>query len=291
MNRELNRGGQCYYLHNRVETIDLRAQRVQNMCPEARIGIAHGQMDEASLSAVWQQLMNGEIDILVCTTIIETGIDVSNCNTLVIEDADRMGLAQLYQIRGRVGRSTRKAYAYFTFRRNKVLNEVAVKRLNAIKEFTSFGSGFKIAMRDLQIRGAGSVLGKTQSGFMSSVGYDLYIKLLNQAIAVQRGEKPKTEKSDCVVDISVDAFIPDKYISNTSNRIEAYKKIASLETRDDVSDLLDELIDRYGDVPESVMGLIEISLMRVQAASLGLPKSYSARTRLFFTAQNFRRLI
>ena len=148
LNRELNRGGQCYYLHNRVETIDLRAQRVQNMCPEARIGIAHGQMDEASLSAVWQQLMNGEIDILVCTTIIETGIDVSNCNTLVIEDADRMGLAQLYQIRGRVGRSTRKAYAYFTFRRNKVLNEVAVKRLNAIKEFTSFGSGFKIAMRD-----------------------------------------------------------------------------------------------------------------------------------------------
>ena len=290
LNRELNRGGQCYYLHNRVETIDLRAQRVQNMCPEARIGIAHGQMDEASLSAVWQQLMNGEIDILVCTTIIETGIDVSNCNTLVIEDADRMGLAQLYQIRGRVGRSTRKAYAYFTFRRNKVLNEVAVKRLNAIKEFTSFGSGFKIAMRDLQIRGAGSVLGKTQSGFMSSVGYDLYIKLLNQAIAVQRGEKPKTEKSDCVVDISVDAFIPDKYISNTSNRIEAYKKIASLETRDDVSDLLDELIDRYGDVPESVMGLIEISLMRVQAASLGITEIVQRKDTVIFYGSKFSQI-
>ncbi|MBQ3008845.1 MAG: transcription-repair coupling factor, partial [Oscillospiraceae bacterium] len=161
LNRELNRGGQCYYLHNRVETIDLCVQRVQKMVPEARIGVAHGKMDEASLSAVWQQLMNGDIDILVCTTIIETGIDVSNANTLVIENADQMGLAQLYQIRGRVGRSTRKAYAYFTFRKDKVLNEIAVKRLNAIKEFTSFGSGFKIAMRDLQIRGAGSILGKT----------------------------------------------------------------------------------------------------------------------------------
>ena len=287
LNRELNRGGQCYYLHNRVETIDLCVQRVQKMAPEARIGVAHGKMDEASLSAVWQQLMNGEIDILVCTTIIETGIDVSNANTLVIEDADYMGLAQLYQIRGRVGRSTRKAYAYFTFRKDKVLNEIAVKRLNAIKEFTSFGSGFKIAMRDLQIRGAGSILGKTQSGFMMSIGYDLYIKLLNQAIAVERGEKIKTEKSDCVIDISVDAFIPDSFISSTVNRIEAYKRIASLETADDVDDLIDELVDRYGDVPDSVMGLIDISLLRVLAASLGITEIVQRKENIIFYGDKF----
>ncbi len=287
LNRELNRGGQCYYLHNRVETIDLCVQRVQKMVPEARIGVAHGKMDEASLSAVWQQLMNGEIDILVCTTIIETGVDVSNANTLVIEDADYMGLAQLYQIRGRVGRSTRKAYAYFTFRKDKVLNEIAVKRLNAIKEFTSFGSGFKIAMRDLQIRGAGSILGKTQSGFMMSIGYDLYIKLLNQAIAIERGEKVKTEKSDCVIDISVDAFIPDKFISSTANRIEAYKRIASLETEEDVDDLIDELVDRYGDVPESVMGLIDISLLRVLAASLGITEIVQRKENIIFYGDRY----
>ncbi len=287
LNRELNRGGQCYYLHNRVETIDLCVQRVQKMAPEARIGVAHGKMDEASLSAVWQQLMNGEIDILVCTTIIETGIDVSNANTLVIEDADYMGLAQLYQIRGRVGRSTRKAYAYFTFRKDKVLNEIAVKRLNAIKEFTSFGSGFKIAMRDLQIRGAGSILGKTQSGFMMSIGYDLYIKLLNQAIAIEKGEKIKTEKSDCVIDISVDAFIPDSFISSTANRIEAYKRIASLETEDDVSDLIDELVDRYGDVPDSVMGLVDISLLRVLAASLGITEIVQRKENIIFYGNKY----
>jgi len=287
LNRELNRGGQCYYLHNRVETIDLCVQRVQKMVPDARIGVAHGKMDEATLSAVWQQLMNGEIDILVCTTIIETGIDVPNANTLVIEDADRMGLAQLYQIRGRVGRSTRKAYAYFTFKKDKVLNEIAVKRLNAIKEFTSFGSGFKIAMRDLQIRGAGSILGKTQSGFMMSIGYDLYIKLLNQAIAIERGEKVKTEKSDCVIDISVDAFIPDKFISSTANRIEAYKRIASLESEDDVSDLIDELVDRYGDVPDSVMGLIDISLLRVLAASLGITEIVQRKENIIFYGDKF----
>ncbi len=287
LNRELNRGGQCYYLHNRVETIDLCVQRVQKMVPEARIGVAHGKMDEATLSAVWQQLMNGEIDILVCTTIIETGIDVPNANTLVIEDADRMGLAQLYQIRGRVGRSTRKAYAYFTFRKDKVLTEIAVKRLNAIKEFTSFGSGFKIAMRDLQIRGAGSILGKTQSGFMMSIGYDLYIKLLNQAIAIEKGEKIKTEKSDCVIDISVDAFIPDKFISSTANRIEAYKRIASLESEEDVSDLIDELIDRYGDVPDSVMGLVDISLLRVLAASLGITEIVQRKDNIIFYGEKY----
>lgn len=287
LNRELNRGGQCYYLYNRVETIDNCALRVQKMCPNARVAVAHGQMNEATLSGVWQQLINGEIDILVCTTIIETGIDVPNCNTLIIEDSDRMGLSQLYQIRGRVGRSTRKAYAYFTFQRNKVLNEVAVKRLNAIREFTNFGSGFKIAMRDLQIRGAGSILGKTQSGFMSSIGYDLYVKLLNQAIAVEKGEEIKTEKSDCLIDITVDAFIPEKYIPYTQNRIESYKRIAALENEDDVSDLLDELVDRYGDVPQSVMGLIDISLLRVMASSVGIKEVVQRKDQLIFYSDDF----
>ncbi len=290
LNRELNRGGQCYYLHNRVETIDNCALRVQRMCPNARIAVAHGQMDEATLSGVWQQLINGEIDILVCTTIIETGIDVPNCNTLVIEDSDRMGLSQLYQIRGRVGRSTRKSYAYFTFQRNKVLNEIAVKRLNAIREFTNFGSGFKIAMRDLQIRGAGSILGKTQSGFMASIGYDLYVKLLNQAIAVEKGEEIKTEKSDCLIDITVDAYIPEKYIPYTQNRIESYKRIASLENEEDVSDLLDELIDRYGDVPQSVMGLIDISLLRVMASSVGIYEVVQRKDQLMFYSQDFAKV-
>ena len=290
LNRELNRGGQCYYLYNRVETIDNCALRVQKMCPNARIAVAHGQMDEAALSGVWQQLINGEIDILVCTTIIETGIDVPNCNTLIIEDSDRMGLSQLYQIRGRVGRSTRKAYAYFTFQRNKVLNEIAVKRLNAIREFTNFGSGFKIAMRDLQIRGAGSILGKTQSGFMSSIGYDLYVKLLNQAIAVEKGEEIKTEKSDCLIDITVDAYIPEKYIPYTQNRIESYKRIAALENEEDVSDLLDELIDRYGDVPQSVMGLIDISLLRVMASSVGINEVVQRKDQLMFYSADFAKV-
>ncbi len=287
LRRELNRGGQCYYLHNRVETIDRAAQRVAMMCPDARIGVAHGQMDEGSLSTVWQQLINGEIDILVCTTIIETGVDVPNCNTLIVEDADRMGLAQLYQIRGRVGRSTRKAYAYFTFRRDKALNETAVKRLSAIKEFTSFGSGYRIAMRDLQIRGAGSVLGKVQSGFMTTVGYDLYIKLLNQAISLMKGETPKTRKSDCVIDISVDAYIPEDYIEAAVNRIEAYKRIAALESEKDVEDLVDELIDRYGDVPPSVLGLMDISLMRVKAAALGISEIQQRKDGMIFFSDRF----
>ncbi len=287
LNRELNRGGQCYYLHNRVETIDMAAQRVAMMCPDARIAVAHGQMDEKDLSRVWQQLINGEIDILVCTTIIETGVDVPNCNTLIVEESDKMGLAQLYQIRGRVGRSTRKAYAYFTFRKDKALNEIAVKRLNAIKEFTSFGSGYRIAMRDLQIRGAGSVLGRTQSGFMTAVGYDLYIKLLNQAIALMKGEEVKTVKSDCVIDIATDAYIPEDYISSTQNRIEAYKRIAALETEDDVDDLIDEFVDRYGDVPKSVLGLMDVSLIRVKAAAIGISEIQQRRDGMIFYSDKF----
>ena len=268
--RELGRGGQVYYLHNRVETIEQCAARVGKLVPGARIGIAHGTMTEEQISSVWQQLLDNEIDVLVCTTLIETGVDVRNCNTLIIENADRMGLSQLYQIRGRVGRSNRKAYAYFTFQRDKVLTEVAAKRLSAIREFTSFGSGFRIAMRDLQIRGAGSLLGHSQHGHMEAVGYELYVKMLNQAITAAKGEAPPPDKSDCLVDITVDAYLPEEYIPDAPGRIEAYKRIAAITNREDAGDVLDELIDRYGDPPRSVQGLVDISLVRVTAARAGV---------------------
>lgn len=268
--KELARGGQVYYLHNRVDSIDACAGMVGQMVPGARIATAHGKMTEEQLSKVWQQLLDGEVDILVCTTLIETGVDVRNCNTLIIEDADKMGLAQLYQIRGRVGRSGRKAYAYFTFRRDRVLTDVAAKRLSAIREFTSFGSGFRIAMRDLQIRGAGSLLGQSQHGHMEAVGYDLYVKILNNAIAMAKGEELQPDKSECLIDITVDAYIPECYIAEAAGRIEAYKRIAAIETQEDAQDVLDELIDRYGDVPDSVAGLVDISLVRVSAARAGI---------------------
>ena len=268
--KELARGGQVYYLHNRVDNIESTAARVQRMAPGARVGIAHGKMTEEELNPVWQKLLNGELDVLVCTTLIETGIDVRNCNTLIIEDADRMGLAQLYQLRGRVGRSGRKAYAYFTFRRDKTLSDIAQKRLSAIREFTAFGSGFRIAMRDLQIRGAGSLLGHSQHGHMEAVGYDLYVKMLGQAIATARGETPPPDKSDCLVDISIDAYLPEDYIPDPAGRIEAYKRIAAIETTADAEDVLDELIDRYGSPPKSVQGLVDVSLVRVTAARVGI---------------------
>ena len=268
--KELARGGQVYYLHNRVQTIEECAARVGKMVPGARVGVAHGKMTEEQISSVWQQLLDNEIDVLVCTTLIETGVDVRNCNTLIIENADRMGLSQLYQIRGRVGRSARKAYAYFTFQRDKVLTEIASKRLSAIREFTSFGSGFRIAMRDLQIRGAGNLLGHSQHGHMEAVGYDLYVKMLGQAIAAAKGEAPEPDKSDCLVDLTVDAFLPEEYIPDPAGRIEAYKRIAAIETPGDAEDVLDELIDRYGDPPKSVQGLVDVSLVRVTAARAGI---------------------
>ncbi len=288
MKKELARGGQVYYLHNRVDTIEACAARVGQMVPGSRVGIAHGKMTEDQISRVWQQLLDGEIDILVCTTLIETGIDVRNCNTLIIEEADRMGLSQLYQIRGRVGRSGRKAYAYFTFHRDKVLTDVAAKRLSAIREFTSFGSGFRIAMRDLQIRGAGNVLGQSQHGHMEAVGYDLYVKLLNQAIAEEKGETLAPDKSDCLIDITVDAYIPESYIPDAAGRIEAYKRIAAISNAEDASDVLDELIDRYGDVPESVSGLIDISLIRMKAARAAIDEIGQRRDELVLYSEALR---
>lgn len=270
ISKELRRGGQVYYIHNRIETIVHKASKLQKLLPEARIGIAHGQTSESELSEIWRQLIDHEIDVLVCTTLIETGVDVPNVNTLIIEDADKLGLSQLYQLRGRVGRSNRRAFAYFTFRRGKVLTEIASKRLNAIKEFTQFGSGFRIALRDLEIRGAGSILSGKQHGHMEAVGYDMYLRLLNEAIAEQKGEALPHSPEDCLVDIAIDAFIPEDYIENLAQRIEAYRKIASIVSEEDSSDVIDELIDRYGDPPKAVMGLINVALTRNMASKLGI---------------------
>ena len=269
MEKELRRGGQVYYLHNRVETIEKTAAKIKEFLPEARIEVAHGKMTEEKLSSIWQRLTEGEIDILVCTTIIETGVDVPNVNTLIIEDADRLGLAQLHQIRGRVGRSARRAFAYFTFTRGKELSEIATRRLNAIREFTEFGSGFKIAMRDLEIRGAGNILGAQQHGYMAAVGYDMYIQLLNEAVGSKKGEKQKAEK-ECLIDLQIEAHIPESYISSIPQRLSVYRRIADIRNEEDRLDCIDELEDRFGKIPDSVMGLMDVSLFRNTASSLGI---------------------
>jgi transcription-repair coupling factor (superfamily II helicase) len=270
MRRELGRGGQVYYLHNRVEDISLVAQRIQTLLgDEAAVGVAHGKMTEEELSNVMQSMVDGELQVLVCTTIIETGIDISNANTLIIEDADKMGLAQLHQIRGRVGRSSRRAFAYLTYRRGKVLSEVANKRLSAIREFAEFGSGFKIAMRDLEIRGAGNLLGPEQSGFLISVGYDMYLKLLEEAVLEERGES-KAKARECTADLTVTANIPAYYVPAVEQRMDLYRRIARIRSEEDGDDLTDELVDRYGDPPRSVNNLIAVALLRAVALECGV---------------------
>ena len=266
INKEIRRGGQVYYLHNRVESIENCAYKLKQKLPDARIGIAHGKMSEDELTDIWKQLLEHKIDILVCTTIIETGVDVPNANTLIIESAERMGLAQLHQLRGRVGRSPRRAYAYFCFSQNKQLSDTAAKRLEAIREYTEFGSGFKIAMRDLEIRGAGSILGGDQHGNMESVGYDMYLKLLADAVKAQNGEKVE-EENPCTVDLNISAHIPEDYIVSLSARLGIYKRIANVKNEDDASDVIDELCDRFGEPPETVMGLIDIAILRNKAAN------------------------
>lgn len=269
--RELRRGGQVYYLHNDVASIARTAARIQQSIPEARIGIGHGKMNEEELSEVWRQLLDHEIDVLVCTTIIETGVDVPSANTLIIENADRMGLSQLHQLRGRVGRSSRRAYAYLTYTRNKVLSEIAQKRLSAIREFTEFGSGFKIAMRDLEIRGAGNILGGEQHGHMETVGYDMYIRLLGEAVSLMKGEEPENPiDEECLIDMQVQAHIPESYIDSTSLRLEVYRRIAEVRKEEDAFDVTDELIDRFGEPPAAVKGLIDIALLRNTASRLGI---------------------
>ncbi len=267
--KELRRGGQVYYLHNKVDTISRVAMRLSEQLPEARVAVAHGKMSEEELSNVWKRLIEHEIDILVCTTIIETGVDVPNANTLIIEDADRFGLSQLHQLRGRVGRSPRRAYAYFCFRVGKGLSEIATKRLEAIREYTEFGSGFKIAMRDLEIRGAGSILGGEQSGNMEAVGYDMYLKLLSDAMGEEKGIEVEPE-AECTVDLSISAHIPETYIESLPARLGIYRRIAEVKTSEDAEDVIDELCDRFGEPPRVVLGLIDIALFRSRAAKNGI---------------------
>ena len=287
MRRELERGGQVFYLHNRVETITRTAARIKEMLGEDTVvAVAHGKMSQEELNDVMTRMSDGEIDVLVCTTIIETGIDIPNVNTLIIEDADHMGLAQLHQIRGRVGRSTRRAYAYLTYRRGKVLTEVASKRLGAIREFAEFGSGFKIAMRDLEIRGAGNVLGPEQSGFLLSVGYDMYLKLLEEAVLEERGEKPQ-RPTECAADLSVAASIPDRYVPSPEQRMDLYRRIAAIRSEADADDVVDELIDRYGDPPRTVNNLISVALLRAHAADNGISEISQKGTNLNFYLDGF----
>ena len=267
--REVNRGGQVYYLHNRVENIERTAMRLANMLDGVSVAVGHGKMDEESLSSAMEKMTEGECQVFVCTTIIETGIDIPNVNTLIIEDADKLGLAQLHQIRGRVGRSTRRASAYLTFRKNKILSEIAEKRLSAIREFAEFNSGFKIAMRDLEIRGAGNLLGAEQSGHMISVGYDMYLKLLQEAVLEERGEKPEV-RAECAADLAVSANIPESYVGSAEQRMDLYRRIALIRVEEEADDLTDELIDRFGDPPSPVNALIHIALLRGEATRGGI---------------------
>ena len=268
--RELRRGGQVYYLHNRVESIERCAAGIQMRIPEARVGFAHGKMTEEQLSDIWRQVLEHELDILVCTTIIETGVDIPNVNTLIIENADRYGLSQLHQLRGRVGRSSRRAFAYLTFVRGKVLTDVASKRLEAIREFTEFGAGFKIAMRDMEIRGAGNLLGAQQHGHMEAVGYEMYLRLLSEAVGEEKGESAGEREAECLIDLQVSAHIPDSYIASNAQRLDVYRRIAEIRTHEDSLDVYDELIDRFGEPPEAVQGLIDVALLRNMAAALGI---------------------
>ncbi len=262
IHRELARSGQVYYVYNRVNGIEEVASTVSKLVPEANVAFAHGQMSERQLEKIMFEFINGEIDVLVSTTIIETGLDISNVNTIIIDDADRLGLAQLYQLRGRVGRSNRTSYAFLMYKRDKLLKEVAEKRLSAIREFTELGSGFKISMRDLEIRGAGNLLGAQQSGHMESVGYDLYCKMLNEAVKQMKGEETEEESFDTIIDLDVDAYIPSSYIKNEMQKLDMYKRVAGIETEEELMDMQEELIDRFGDLPAPVDNLLHIALLK-----------------------------
>ena len=283
--REIIRGGQVYYLHNRVETIDQCAAALKRRIPGIQVGVAHGKMGEDALGDVMQTMASGDIQVLVCTTIIETGLDIPNANTLIIENADRFGLSQLHQLRGRVGRSNRHAYAYFTYKPDKNLTEIAEKRLSAIRDFAEFGSGFKIAMRDLEIRGAGNLLGAEQSGHMMSVGYDMYLKLLDEAVLEERGEKPK--EPECTADLNVTANVDQSYVSRGEERMDLYRRMAAIRSQGDADDLLDEIVDRYGDPPKGVMNLIEIALLRAKAKQAGIKDIRQKGSEVLFTLANF----
>lgn len=269
MKKEISRGGQVFYLFNRVQGIYRVAEWIKSQIPDANVAVGHGKMREDELEDIMYDMVNGSTNILVCTTIIETGLDIPNANTIIIENADKMGLSQLYQLRGRVGRSTRSAYAYLTYRRDGMLSETAEKRLSAIREFTEFGSGFKIAMRDLEIRGAGDILGAEQHGHIDSVGYDMYCKILADSVREVQGEDAKEDFATSV-DFAVDAFIPERYIRSNNIRIDTYKRIAAIENEDDASEITDELIDRFGDMPKACVNLLEVALIKSLAHSIGI---------------------
>ncbi|MFS8513066.1 MAG: transcription-repair coupling factor, partial [Planifilum fulgidum] len=268
--RELARGGQVYFLYNQVHNIDQMADQVRQLVPEARVAVAHGQMPETELEKVMLDFLDGEYDVLVSTTIIETGVDIPNVNTLIIYDADKMGLSQLYQLRGRVGRSNRIAYAYFTYQRDKVLSEAAEKRLQAIKEFTELGSGFKIAMRDLAIRGAGNLLGAEQHGHIASVGFELYSQMLKEAIEELQGKEEKEKSVEPEIELKVDAYLPTEYIRDEKQKIEIYKKIRSVRSLEEARDLEEEIEDRFGDLPEPVINLLRVARIRAYAVQYGI---------------------
>lgn len=263
--REIGRGGQVYYVYNRVANMDIIAGEVAKLVPEAAVSYAHGQMNERQLENTMFSFVNGDIDVLVSTTIVETGLDIPNVNTIIIDEADKLGLSQLYQLRGRVGRSNRTAYAFLMYKRDKMLKEIAEKRLAAIKEFTELGSGFKISMRDLEIRGAGNLLGARQHGHMEAVGYDLYCKMLNEAVKRLKGEKVESDEYETSIDLQIDGFIPPDYITNEFQKLDIYKRIAEIETTAEKDDMMDELIDRFGEPPVSVCNLLDIALLKVKA--------------------------
>ena len=269
--KELERNGQVFYLFNNVEQIIRKAEDIMELVPEARVEYAHGQMTGRQLEEIMERFVSGEINVLVCTTILESGIDIPNANTIIVENADRLGLAQLYQIRGRVGRSNTQAYAYVTYKRDKLLSEVADKRLKAIKEFTEFGSGFKIAMRDLEIRGAGSLLGEIQHGHMDQVGYDTYCNLLDQVVKTTQGIEIKEEK-DIQIDLNVSSYIPDEYIENTAQKIEIYQNIALSKTEEDIIDVIDEVTDRFGTMPKEIENLLDIARIKILCKESGVFK-------------------
>ena len=286
ISREIQRGGQVYYLHNRIDDIERTARKIMDLLEGVSVAVAHGRMEKQQLADVMDRVAAGDVQVLVCTTIIETGIDIPNVNTLIIEDADRLGLAQLHQIRGRVGRSARKASAYFTFKRDKVLTEDAEKRLSAVRDFAAFGSGFKIALRDLEIRGAGNILGAEQSGHMADVGYDMYMKLLNEAVLEARGiEVPA--KAECSADLAVAANIPEKYVESSEQRMDLYRRIALIRSEEEADDLLDEMIDRFGDPPPGVSSLIQIALLRGEAGKAGITDISQKQGSIRFTVKDF----
>lgn len=279
--KEISRDGQVFFVYNRVKNIKDMAVYLSKLVPEASVGIAHGQMTERELEQVMMDFMDGKINLLICTTIIETGIDIQNVNTMIIYDADKMGLSQLYQLRGRVGRSNKIAYAYFTYRKDKVLTEVAEKRLKAIKDFTELGSGFKIAMRDLEIRGAGNMMGSAQHGHMAAVGYDLYCRMLEETVKQLKGDIEK-EKVETDIKVNVDAYIPETYIKDETQKIEIYKKIAAIESYDDMMDVQEEIEDRYSDIPEAVNNLIDISYSRALGSRYGIEEIIDQKDELLF---------